>query len=670
MSNLDQAFLKAYAKKPIQRPSQAAVQSTLTPSTATPPSNAQALKPNIAPAPKSNQVNMANKTEDQNAASVVATRAASRSSSFVPSQSMGNIRRFNDNKEDSFIRIDTPAVQPAALTKPASLEPAIPAQGPARALSAQSTVKPLSQHQSSFVKTAPANSPMSAPTQPLSPSSQPAVYSYPSRKPVTDPSHQSPVEHGVVNKATLRKQAASSAMHMNNVAIADVQSTKNDTVYKSQSMQVAEALRHEQPLSKATAPAIDPSIVAALKDFDAQWERGLRATSGEGLASKTLNRPDQPQSTVRNAWRKDEQSYRVDAPVAKTISKVKEVQAAANVAPRQQARPPSALQPKTDSRPVAQAPAHRVDRIDAGQTTPPSSRVERQVAKFELPSISESDLYVSAASAAVVKSLADSAPKFESNPIYLDAKAAIKINKPRTDAKVAQATQSIMVPMTPGWEVDCFQWPLTVLGLLESQEEAFDEIASQLINANRKGLKVVAITAAERGVGKSTTTLCLAAVLANAGLRVAVIDGDTENPSLFNHLNLELKHGWQDCIKANVPLEDTAIHAIDEGITLFPLTDSIGYSEVEKNGERIGRLIKRVASSFDLVLVDSHRVNHKCARLIGSYGDESAIDAAMVIIDVELSVKDRVETSLGLLQAQGITSVGIVENFNAMKAAQ
>ncbi len=103
----------------------------------------------------------------------------------------------------------------------------------------------------------------------------------------------------------------------------------------------------------------------------------------------------------------------------------------------------------------------------------------------------------------------------------------------------------MVTPFNAEWEVDEFLWPLTVLDLLEAQESAFDEIAAHLLQANKKGLKVLAVTAAERGVGKSTTALCLAVTLAHRGLKIALIDGDAESPSLFNQLNLEIDNGWQ-----------------------------------------------------------------------------------------------------------------------------
>jgi Mrp family chromosome partitioning ATPase len=269
----------------------------------------------------------------------------------------------------------------------------------------------------------------------------------------------------------------------------------------------------------------------------------------------------------------------------------------------------------------------------------------------------------SAASTAVVKSIADYNPNSESSQLYKQAKLSIAANKTRIEQQIASAAQAIAPPMHAEWEVDHLQWPLMVLDLLESQEAAFDEVANQLQAAQRKGLKTVAITSAERGVGKSTTCLSLAAVLAHKGLKVALVDADTESPALVNQLNLEVERGWQDCIRSNVPLESIAVHATEDGVTFFPLTDSIPTSEVKSLRTQINHLLRRIARSFDIVLVDMHRINYKQPEAIGT-GDDAALDAVLVVVDAELSVKDRTQTTLQLLSDQKIQSIGIVENFS------
>jgi hypothetical protein len=66
-----------------------------------------------------------------------------------------------------------------------------------------------------------------------------------------------------------------------------------------------------------------------------------------------------------------------------------------------------------------------------------------------------------------------------------------------------------------------------------------------------------------------------------------------------------------------------------------------------------------------MVFIDTHRINYRSNQLIGT-GDDAALDAALVIVDSELSVKERIDTTLQMLHDQKINSIGVVENFSGL----
>lgn len=223
-------------------------------------------------------------------------------------------------------------------------------------------------------------------------------------------------------------------------------------------------------------------------------------------------------------------------------------------------------------------------------------------------------------------------------------------------------------PFAPIWEVDSFLWPEVVKRIEESQPDAFHQIGKHLRLANRDGLKVMAITSGERGVGRSTVAMHMARCAAVSGLRVALIDGDTSCPSLIDQLRLDIEHGWQDCLFENVPLHEVAIHSINDGITLFPLTCVISQKEVHANLHRMAKLIKRISTEFDMVFIDANRLNLEQRDLVG-VAQETIVDAAIVVVDTELSVKEKVDSAVSILQGMGLSSIGLVENFQTAPAS-
>ncbi|MFN9603795.1 MAG: P-loop NTPase [Planctomycetota bacterium] len=219
-------------------------------------------------------------------------------------------------------------------------------------------------------------------------------------------------------------------------------------------------------------------------------------------------------------------------------------------------------------------------------------------------------------------------------------------------------------PFVPSWEVDALLWPEVVLRLEQASPGSFRQVGRHIANANQSGLRVMAVTSGERGVGRSTVAMHLARAAANAGLKVAIMDADAANPSLIDQLRLDVQHGWQDCLFAAVPLEEVAVHGLGDSITLFPLTDAIEPQQVHANLPRMSKLIRRISNAFDLVILDSGRLHLDQRELIG-VSHEPVVDAAVVVVDTELSIKEKIDSAISILQARGLSSIGLVENFRA-----
>lgn len=238
---------------------------------------------------------------------------------------------------------------------------------------------------------------------------------------------------------------------------------------------------------------------------------------------------------------------------------------------------------------------------------------------------------------------------------------------PNIDRKATtKATNEVPLPVAfrPSWEVDQFYWPEVLLQLEKSSTSAFEQIGHHLRLANQDGLRVMAISSGERGVGRSTVAMHLARCAAAAGLQVGLVDADTYYPSLIDQLRLDLDHGWQDCLFENVPLEEVAVRSIDDNITVYPLTSVIPAQQLHANLSRIARIVKRISSVHDIVFLDSNRLNLEQRDLVG-VSQECVVDAAVIVVDSELSIKEKVDTANSILQGMGIASVGMVENFHA-----
>jgi len=372
-------------------------------------------------------------------------------------------------------------------------------------------------------------------------------------------------------------------------------------------------------------------------DFNA-WqfhmvERGVKSNSTSDGPSAKIRNPGKPNSFLRidQSHRDPRQDEDYSAPV----------QAAPAPMPKRPAQP----MPK----PYVSSPAAVSSPVKAGaeQSNPFTRPLVYQDYSNESP--------IGQASAPVVAI---------KPPVVLTPQPQTASAKVTTAKPLAEKAAKLSVPVQPTWEVDEFLWPTTIAGLFDNQPDAIRDIGLHLQHAASKGLRTLAVTSGERGVGRSTVAMCIAKAVSRTGLRVAIVDCDFECPSLVDQLNLEVAHGWPECILDNVPLDEVAVHSVSEAITFFPLLAAWSISQVQMHQLRVNKLLKRIALGYDLVVLDSNRINGKQQTLLG-LGEEPVIDAALVIVDAQLSLRQRVDGAIETLRRNNIHSIGLAENFHS-----
>lgn len=187
--------------------------------------------------------------------------------------------------------------------------------------------------------------------------------------------------------------------------------------------------------------------------------------------------------------------------------------------------------------------------------------------------------------------------------------------------------------------------------------EAFRSIRAGLrIGQASQRYKTISITSAVQGEGKSVTSLCLARSLAQAGIKVVIVDCDFRRQMLTEAFGSPDVPGLVDILKGTVEVggamvkdEPSGAFAILSGRTTPDDYDLISSGTVPK-------LLEALGASFDVVLLDTPPV----ISVTESRVLASQCDATIVVVQWQRTPKTLVERTLTELDEAGANVVGTV----------
>jgi len=196
--------------------------------------------------------------------------------------------------------------------------------------------------------------------------------------------------------------------------------------------------------------------------------------------------------------------------------------------------------------------------------------------------------------------------------------------------------------------------------------DAYLAVMTNLQFATEHGTpRTIAVTSSRPAEGKTTTALLLATVLARAGRKVLLIDGDMRSPTLHLLVHSTGKVGLSNYLAGNDAIESLIIRDTVFGFSGMAAGPLPPNAAELLTGDRLTQLLDAVLQEFDHVIIDCPPVMGLAdAPIIGS-----KTEAMVYAIEAHGVRASMVRAALSRLQSANVRIAGgVLTKFEARKA--
>lgn len=228
-----------------------------------------------------------------------------------------------------------------------------------------------------------------------------------------------------------------------------------------------------------------------------------------------------------------------------------------------------------------------------------------------------------------------------------------------------------LIPSVPGWRNPDDAIIVSVADPTAPASEAYRALRTsiQFLHLDKPG-RVIQVTSASEGDGKTTTLANLGVTLANADQKVMLVCADLRRPRLHEFFGLQNTAGFTSVVFGDVPLFD-ALQRVKRVPNLYLLSSgplAPNPSEV-LNSQRARELLDALSAQFDYVLVDCPPILPVTdAAVLSPY-----VDATIVVAKAGSTTRNEMARAVELLQQvdapisglvlNGVTEVGTYKHY-------
>lgn len=192
----------------------------------------------------------------------------------------------------------------------------------------------------------------------------------------------------------------------------------------------------------------------------------------------------------------------------------------------------------------------------------------------------------------------------------------------------------------------------------ENYKTARTNIIFSVSGMNKSGCKLIAVTSANPGEGKTTSSLNLALTFAQTGARVLAIESDLRKPRLHRYLGVKKDIGLSSILSHQVRIDDAINKNVRDGL------DVISSGEIPPNpaellaSDAMKALIDELSERYDYIFFDTPPVTV----VTDAAALSPSVDGVIIVVRQNYTDHESLATAVNLLNIANAKILGFFVN--------
>lgn len=194
--------------------------------------------------------------------------------------------------------------------------------------------------------------------------------------------------------------------------------------------------------------------------------------------------------------------------------------------------------------------------------------------------------------------------------------------------------------------------------MVKSMEEYYNSIRTN-IQFSGRNLKVIALTSAQPGEGKSTTSTNLAISFAKAGFRTLLIDADTRNSVMSGTFKSNERYqGLTSFLSGNAELSDVICDTSIDNLMILPAGQVPPNPTSLIQNDNFKSMIETVRGLYDYVIIDTPPLGLVIDAAILAHHS----DASLLVVKAGADKRRTITKLKEQLEQSGSVFLGVILN--------